>query len=131
MLDVNGARVRVSERGEGRPLLLVMGIGGSLDMWRGLEAELVPRGYRTISFDLPGAGGSPPVLPPLRMPGPARIAVAVLDALGLSEVDVPGVSFGGGAVAQRSPARRRSAYGGSFSPQLRRGSEGCRAVRAC
>ena len=98
-VSVGRARIRVSVRGAGRPLLLVMGIGGSLDMWRPLERELVPRGYRTISFDLPGAGASPPVFPPLRMPGLARIALGVLEALELPEADVLGVSYGG-AVAQ-------------------------------
>ncbi len=96
---VGRARVRVSVRGKGRPLLLVMGIGGSLDMWHPLERELAPRGYQTISFDLPGAGASPPVCPPLRMPGLARIALGVLEALEVPDADVLGVSFGG-AVAQ-------------------------------
>ena len=99
IVTVGDARIRVSVRGEGRPLLLVMGIGGSLDMWRPLELELVPRGYRTISFDLPGTGASPPVFPPLRMPRLARIALGVLEALEVPEADVLGISFGG-AVAQ-------------------------------
>lgn len=99
VIRVRGAQVRVSERGAGRPILLVMGIGGSLEMWHPLERELVARGYRTISFDLPGAGSSPPVYPPLRMPGLARIALGVLTALDVDEADVLGVSFGG-AVAQ-------------------------------
>ena len=33
VISVGGVRVRVSVRGAGRPLLLVMGIGASLDMW--------------------------------------------------------------------------------------------------
>jgi poly(3-hydroxyoctanoate) depolymerase len=109
-LPIGGARVRVSVRGAGRPLLLVMGIGASLDMWKPFEREIVPRGYQAISFDLPGAGGTPAVFPPLRMTGLARIAVGVLDALGIEQADVVGVSFGGVVaqeIARRFPLRVR------------------------
>ena len=94
-LSVGGKRVRVSVRGSGRPLLLAMGIGASLDMWGVVEEELAPRGYQLIAFDLPGAGASPALVPPRRMRGLARIAVGVLDELGIERADVLGVSFGG------------------------------------
>lgn len=91
--------VRVSVRGEGRPLLLVMGIGGNIEMWSPLEKALNERGVQTISYDASGAGESPPRLVPFRMPGLARQAAGLLDALGQPSTDVLGVSFGG-AVAQ-------------------------------
>lgn len=109
-MSVRGTRIRVSVRGEGRPLLLVMGIGASLDLWEPLEAAMVPRGYQVISFDLPGAGGSPALVPPRRMSGLARLAIALLDELDLAEVDVLGVSFGGivaQEIARQAPARVR------------------------
>jgi len=95
VLTIMGTRVRVSVRGTGTPLLLIMGIGGSLDMWQPLERSLTPLGYQTISFDLPGSGASPAVFPPRRMPGLARIALGVLDALDIEQADLLGVSFGG------------------------------------
>ena len=98
-VSLAGSRVRVSVRGEGRPLLLVMGIGASLEMWGPFEEAMVARGYQVISFDLPGSGGSPALVPPRRMRGLARLAVALLDELGYDRVDVLGVSFGG-VVAQ-------------------------------
>jgi poly(3-hydroxyoctanoate) depolymerase len=94
-LSLGGNRVRVSVRGQGRPLLLVMGIGASLDMWGPFEEAMVPLGYQVISFDLPGTGGSPAVFPPKRMRGLAKVAVRLIDELGLRQVDVLGVSFGG------------------------------------
>lgn len=103
---VHGVRVRVSVRGEGRPLLLVMGIGASLEMWGPFEAAMVARGYQVITFDLPGAGGSPALVPPRRMGGLAELALAVVDELGVGEVDVLGVSFGG-IVAQEVARRSR------------------------
>ena len=106
LVRVRGARVRVSVRGEGRPLLLVMGIGASLEMWGPFESAMVSRGYQVIALDLPGAGGSPALLPPRRMGRLAELSLAVLDQLGIDEVDVLGVSFGG-IVAQEIAKRGR------------------------
>ena len=108
VLSVEGARVRVCVRGEGKPLLLVMGIGASLDLWGPIEEALVPLGYQLISIDLPGTGGSPAVFPPRRMRGLARIALAVLDDLGIEQADVLGLSFGGivaQEIAHQAPSR--------------------------
>ncbi|HEX2221363.1 MAG TPA: alpha/beta fold hydrolase [Candidatus Limnocylindria bacterium] len=108
ILRVGGLRLQVRESGEGRPLLLLNGIGAHVRMWRPLERALGP--LRLIAFDAPGAGRSqtPPL--PLTLPGHARVAERVLDALGYERVDVLGYSFGG-IVAQhlayRAPARIR------------------------
>jgi poly(3-hydroxyalkanoate) depolymerase len=97
---VDGHLLRVSMRGEGRPLLLVMGLGGNIEMWRPLEDALIGYGIQTIAYDAPGTGESPPRLVPLRVPRLARQAARLLDVLGIPEADVLGVSFGG-AVAQQ------------------------------
>ena len=99
-LDVDGVTLRVSESGEGKPILLVMGIGGHLGMWRPLERLLNDAGFRTIAYDQPGTGSSTPYRAPRRMSGIARTAEAMLDALGYGKVDVLGVSFGGGVAQQ-------------------------------
>jgi poly(3-hydroxyalkanoate) depolymerase len=91
--------IRVSVRGEGPPLLLVMGLGGNIEMWDPLERALNAHGLQTIAYDAPGTGHSPPRLVPRRMPGLAREAARLLDALGHPNADVLGVSFGG-AIAQ-------------------------------
>jgi pimeloyl-ACP methyl ester carboxylesterase len=87
-----------------------MGFGGNIEMWDPLERELNDRGIQTITYDAPGTGESPARIVPRRMPGVARHATHLLDALGLPRVDVLGVSFGG-AVAQelalRNPHRVR------------------------
>src|SRR6478735_2239849 len=99
-MHVHGAEVRVSVRGKGPPLLMFMGIGAPLELWEPFEREMAPRGRTLVAIDLPGTGGSPAVVPPRRMPGLVEIALAVLDQLGLDQVDVIGVSYGG-AVAQQ------------------------------
>ena len=96
---VDGHLVRVSTRGEGRPLLLIMGLGGNIEMWDPLERALTRRGVQTIAYDASGTGESPPRVIPQGMHGLARQAAHVLDALGQPDADVLGVSFGG-AVAQ-------------------------------
>jgi len=106
----DGLRIRVSTSGSGRPLLLIMGLGGHLDMWPPLERVLHPWGIRTIAYDSPGTGGSPPYRTPRRISGLARTAERVLDALGVGQVDVLGVSFGGGVaqqLAHQAPSRVR------------------------
>ena len=96
---VDGHLIRVSVRGEGRPLLLIMGLGGNIEMWDPLERALNARGVQTIAYDASGTGESPARIVPLRMHGLARQAAHLLDALGHPRADILGVSFGG-AVAQ-------------------------------
>jgi poly(3-hydroxyoctanoate) depolymerase len=93
VLRVGGQRVLLRETGEGTPLLLLNGIGSHVGMWRPLEQALP--GLRLIAFDAPGAGRSPAPRGPLTFAGHARVALGLLDRLGLDRVDVLGFSFGG------------------------------------
>ena len=99
-VDVDGIRLRTSVRGSGPPLLLITGLGASLDVAEPFERELTARGVRAISFDAPGVGRSTAYRWPRRMPGVARTVERMLDALGYDRVDVVGVSLGG-VVAQQ------------------------------
>ena len=99
-IQVGEVRLRTSVRGSGRPLLLITGLGASLELAESFEQELAARGRQVISFDAPGIGGSTPYRSPRRMPGLVRTVIGLLDALGLDEVDVFGVSLGG-VVAQQ------------------------------
>ena len=96
--EVDGHRIRLAETGPDdgriRPLLLLNGIGASLELLEGLTTAL--SGVRTLVFDLPGVGGSSPAtLLPRRASGLARLTRRLLDSLGEREVDVLGVSWGG------------------------------------
>ena len=96
------------ESGEGRPLLLINGVGAHVGMWRPLEAAL--GGVHLIAFDAPGTGRSPLPPMPMTLDELARLAERVLDALGHEQVDVLGYSFGGIVaqhLAHRSPERVR------------------------
>ena len=108
---VDGHLLRVAVRGQGPPILLIMGLGGNIEMWAPLEAQLNRRGFQTIAYDASGTGDSPARLLPLRAHGLARQAAHLLDTLGHPGAHVLGVSFGG-AVAQelavRNPHRVRN-----------------------
>src|ERR1700730_11354885 len=91
--EVRGQRLHFAAHGSGPPVLLIMGIGGHLEMWRPLIVEL--EAFQTIVFDLPGCGRSPTPRRPMRMGQLARLVEGLLDHLGLAQVDVLGFSYGG------------------------------------
>jgi poly(3-hydroxyalkanoate) depolymerase len=100
MVQVGEVRMRTSVRGSGRPLLLITGLGASLDLAVPFERQLSARGFQVISFDAPGIGGSTPYRRLRRLPAAAQTITRLLDQLGHEQVDVLGVSLGG-AVAQQ------------------------------
>lgn len=86
-------RVRVRVQGSGPPLLLIMGIGGNLDMWAPLAQRLTER--ELIMFDFPGTGGSSLSWLPPTMGANALFVRTLLRNLGYGRVDVLGYSWGG------------------------------------
>ena len=98
---VGGQVLRVELRA-GRPghvpLLLINGIGASLELLQPLVDELDPA-TPVIRFDVPGVGGSPLPAVPYRFTGLSRLIARLLSALGHDSADVLGISWGGG-VAQ-------------------------------
>jgi len=92
------------------PLLLIMGLGATLEWWNRLRPLLASR-FRTILFDNRGVGRSDVPPGPYSIPMMADDASAVLDAAGVASAHVVGFSMGG-CIAQelvlRHPARVRS-----------------------
>lgn len=92
------------------PLLLINGIGARLELMEPLVAHLDPT--RTlIRFDAPSIGGSPSSRRPYRLRRLVKALAGMLDELGFDEVDVLGLSWGGGvaqqfAFTERSHCRR-------------------------
>jgi poly(3-hydroxyalkanoate) depolymerase len=96
--EVDGLRVRFRVTGEGPPLLLIQGIGASLELWGQLLDHL--DGFTTIAFDHPGSGLSGTPSQPVAMAYFARVAAELLSHLGHEQADVLGFSFGGMAAQQ-------------------------------
>jgi poly(3-hydroxyalkanoate) depolymerase len=88
------------------PLLLINGIGASLDLLQPLVDALDPS-LEVIRFDVPGVGGSPLPAVPYRFSGLCRMISRMLSELGYGAVDVLGISWGGG-VAQHFAAFQRA-----------------------
>ncbi|ACL26065.1 alpha/beta fold hydrolase [Chloroflexus aggregans] len=78
--------------GQGRPLILVHGWGGSSRYWLAAPAFLPNR--RLIAIDLPGCGASPAPLEPVTLDSYVNAIVAVADELGLDRFALAGHSLG-------------------------------------
>jgi poly(3-hydroxyalkanoate) depolymerase len=106
-VDVRPAR-RVLRRSRQReyPLLLINGIGASLELLQPLVDKLDPA-LEVIRFDAPGVGGSPLPAAPYRFTGLCSLIARLLTALGHDRADVLGISWGG-AVAQHFAAFQRA-----------------------
>jgi 3-oxoadipate enol-lactonase len=91
----NGVRIYWEEHGSGPPMLLVMGLSFTLDMWFRVVPTL-SRTRRVILFDNRGVGRSDVPRGPYSMAAMASDAMAVLDAAGVHErVTLMGASMGG------------------------------------
>jgi poly(3-hydroxyalkanoate) depolymerase len=80
------------------PLLLFNGIGANWQLAEPFLDALVDT--TAIIFDLPGIGGSPLPALPYRPSGIARLSARLVADLGYEQVDVAGVSWGGGLAQQ-------------------------------
>ena len=109
-----GRRLRVARWNFGetataaRPLLVFGGIGLNLELLEPVAAALGNR--PVVSFDMPGVGQSPDPLVPYTAATMALTAKAVLDRLGIGEVDLLGISWGGG-IAQQFAIQHRGRVG--------------------
>jgi pimeloyl-ACP methyl ester carboxylesterase len=105
-----GADLYWEEEGAGDPLLLIMGLGATLEWWYRIRPELTPL-FRTILFDNRGVGRSGVPPPPYSIAQMADDAAAVLDAAAVNRAHVVGFSMGG-CIAQelalRHPSRVRT-----------------------
>jgi poly(3-hydroxyalkanoate) depolymerase len=118
---VDGVRLRTSVRGSGPPVLLITGIGATLDLGGPFEVQLAGLGRQVISFDAPGIGQSSGYRMPRRMPGIARTVHGMLTVLGYTQVDVVGVSLGGviaQQLAKQAPAAVRRLVLAATGPGL-------------
>lgn len=80
------------------PLLLFNGIGANWELAKPFLEALTST--TAIIFDVPGIGGSPRPLLPYRPSRLARLAAGLVAELGYAEIDVAGVSWGGGIAQQ-------------------------------
>lgn len=116
-VKANGLDIEYEVRGEGPPVLLIMGLAAQMTLWPEAFCQLLAdRGFQVIRFDnrdiglsqkmdsagfpdLPGifqalAAGQPPKAA-YDLSDMARDAVGVLDGLGIEKAHIVGASMGG------------------------------------
>lgn len=76
------------------PLLFFNGIGANIEAVAPFAEELTERPF--IMFDMPGTGGSPDPTIPYNCITMSLLASALLDRFAIPQVDVMGISWGGG-----------------------------------
>lgn len=89
-----GANLYWNEQGSGPPVLLIMGLSFTHDMWFRV-LPILSQHYRTIFFDNRGMGRSDVPRGPYRIKLMAQDAAAVLDAAGVRAAHIIGASMGG------------------------------------
>jgi poly(3-hydroxyalkanoate) depolymerase len=87
------------------PLLLFNGISANWELAKPFLGAL--KDTTAIIFDVPGVGGSPMPSLPYRPRTLARLAAGLIAELGYAEIDVAGVSWGGGIAQQFAHQYRR------------------------
>ncbi|MFZ0664216.1 MAG: alpha/beta hydrolase, partial [Acidimicrobiales bacterium] len=104
-LDVIGAPTKVAETaagavgyrevGTGTPIVLIMGLGGSIDDWQPSFVATLARGHKVVVLDNAGVGRTASLPAPLSITEMADQTSALISTLGLGRVAVLGWSMGG------------------------------------
>ena len=103
MIEANGLEIYVDQVGQGPDVLLIGGLGDTVESWQFQLDGLADR-YRLTAFDNRGAGRTAMPEGPASVEGMADDAAAVLHALDISSTHVAGFS-GGSVIAQELALR--------------------------
>lgn len=96
--DSNGCQIYYQIRGEGTPLILLMGFGADGDVWE-KHVAIYEKHFNCIVLDNRGVGKSGQPQGPYSTTMMAKDTIAVMDHLNIGSAQVAGISMGG-AIAQ-------------------------------
>jgi pimeloyl-ACP methyl ester carboxylesterase len=96
--ESNGSKIYYHERGEGYPLVLIMGFGADGKVWE-KHVAVYEKYFRCIILDNRGVGLSDQPAGPYTTAMMAADTIAVMDHAGIKKAKVAGISMGG-AIAQ-------------------------------
>jgi pimeloyl-ACP methyl ester carboxylesterase len=97
--DVNGIKLYYEIHGAGRPLVLLHGGLGAIEMF-GPNLPALAKGRQVIAVDLQGHGRTADIDRPISVQLMADDIAALIKQLGLQQPDVMGYSLGGGVALQ-------------------------------
>lgn len=109
-LEWRGTRLRYAVGGGGPPLVLVHGLGGTIENWRALAPPLAAR-HRVLVPDLPGHGGSSPLPEARHVHSLAEAVLAIVNTEEIGAAVWVGHSLGG-VVGLRAAVLRPEAVRG-------------------
>jgi 2-hydroxy-6-oxonona-2,4-dienedioate hydrolase len=98
-LQVGKLRIRYVDSGSGEPVLLMHGLGGSIESWMNNIVELA-KSFRVIAVDLPGFGLSDKPKMSYTIKFYKEFVVQFLKQLQLGQVSIVGSSLGGHVAAE-------------------------------
>jgi 2-hydroxy-6-oxonona-2,4-dienedioate hydrolase len=103
-IEVDGLKIRMVQRGKGDPVILLHGLGGSIESWtnnlRSLSVEA-----RVICLDLPGFGQSDKPRTNYTISFYRDFLIKFMKRLGLTKASVIGSSLGGHIACELAIAR--------------------------
>lgn len=113
------------DRGEGKPVVLVHGWPLNGGSWERQSAALLASGYRVITYDRRGFGGSSAPNEGYNYDTLARDTATLIDSLDLQDAALFGFSMGGGEVARymgryNQGRVTKCGFFGSIAPALRK-----------
>tara|TARA_Y100000310_G_scaffold345078_1_gene461636 strand:- start:1227 stop:2015 length:789 start_codon:yes stop_codon:yes gene_type:complete len=94
-ITVDGLEVRYKTAGEGQPLLILHGWGGSLESWGRIQDRVVREGYQVTTIDLPGFGQTSPPPKVWGIADYSEFVYKFVEKLGISRTSILAHSFGG------------------------------------
>jgi pimeloyl-ACP methyl ester carboxylesterase len=106
-VQVGDVNLNYDVRGNGEPLLMIMGLGASSAAWEPELVEDLARTFRVITFDNRGTGQSDKPDAPYSIEMFADDAAGLLDKLNIRRAHIFGVSMGG-MIAQEFSLRHPS-----------------------
>ena len=100
----DGSSLYYRSHGNGEPVLLIHGLGGSGVDWS-LQIPALERRFRVIVPDLPGCGSSSPPSGAYSIAGFACTLWSLLDQLEVPRINIVGFSMGGAVALEMSLQR--------------------------
>ena len=92
---IDNLKVNYKITGEGEPLLILHGWGGSSNSWVEVQKILAKQNFKVIILDLPGFGKSISPPSPWTVEDYCQFIVNFINRIGLEKINLMGHSFGG------------------------------------